>query len=335
MTLAPLSALRAARPAAHDRPARCARPTGRRFGAVRALGAAALLALTAGGLAGQVSFQSLRPALEARIAKHHGTVGLALLDPKTGETLAIRGDETFPTASVIKVSVLLTLFHRVQDGRLHLDDPIWMVQADQMPGSGILQLFRTPHQLMLEDAAEFMISQSDNTGTNLVIDKVGIRNVNSYADSLGFHHTRLWAKVFQRSGTTIEPDSSKKYGLGVTTPLEMAGMLALIYKGGAVSADASKRMNKMLLDQAWGTNEIPRYLPPEVKVAHKTGSDDDVRNDVAIVYSPARDYVLTIFTRDNADKSWRIDNEAETLMADLGKIVYDGLSAGAKRTAAQ
>ena len=107
----------------------------------------ALLALSATGLAGQVSLQSLRPALEARIAKHHGTVGLGLLDPKTGESLAIRGDETFPTDSVIKVSVLLTLFHRVQDGKLHLEDPIWMVQADQMPGSGILQLFRTPHQL--------------------------------------------------------------------------------------------------------------------------------------------------------------------------------------------
>ena len=291
---------------------------------------AALLALTATGLTAQVSLQSLRPALEARIAKHHGTVGLGLLDPKTGESLAIRGDETFPTASVIKVSVLLTLFHRVQDGKLHLDDPIWMVQADQMPGSGILQLFRTPHQLTLEDAAEFMISQSDNTGTNLVLDKVGIRNVNNYADSLGFHHTRIWAKVFQRAGTTIEPDSSKKYGLGVTTPLEMARMLALIYKGEAVSPDASMRMNKMLLDQAWGTDEIPRYLPPDVKVAHKTGSEDDVRNDVAIVYAPARDYVLTIFTKDNTDKTWRIDNEAETLMADLGKVVYDALAGGAR-----
>lgn len=308
------------------------RPRGLRSLA-RGLLALAFVALAARGAAGQVSFQSLRPALEARIAKHHGTVGLALLDPKTGETLAIRGDETFPTASVIKVSVLLTLFHRVQDGRLHLDDPIWLVQADQMPGSGILQFFRTPHQLLLEDAAEFMISQSDNTATNLVLDKVGLRNINNYADSLGFPHTRIWAKVFQRGGTTIDPDSSKKYGLGVTTPLEMARMLALIYNGRAVSADASKRMMKMLLDQAWGTNEIPRYLPPEAKVAHKTGSDDDVRNDVAIVTSPARDYILSIFTNDNADKSWRIDNEAETLLADLGRIVYEGLAGGAKAAA--
>ncbi len=292
---------------------------------------AALLALGATGLTGQASLQSLRPALEARSAQHHGTVGLAVLDPKTGESLGIRGDETFPTASVIKVSILLTVFHRVEAGKLHLEDPIWIVQADQMPGSGILQFFRTPHQLTLEDAAEFMIAQSDNTATNLVIDKVGIRNVNNYADSLGFQHTRLWAKTFQRAGTTVEPDSSKKYGLGVTTPLEMARMLALIYKGAAVSPDASKRMNQMLLHQAWGPNEIPRYLPPEAKVAHKTGSEDDVRNDVAIVYSPARDFILTVFTKDNADKSWRLDNEAETLLADLGKIVYDGLVGVGKR----
>lgn len=317
----------------YDRPDRPDGPVRPVRVAVTGLLALTFFGLAAPRLAGQVSFQSLRPALEARIAKHHGTVGLALLDPKTGETLAIRGDETFPTASVIKVSVLLTLFHRVQDGRLHLDDPIWLAQADQMPGSGILQFFRTPHQLLLEDAAEFMISQSDNSATNLVLDKVGLRNVNNYADSLGFHHTRIWAKVFQRAGTTIEPDSSKKYGLGNTTPLEMARMLSLIYNGAAVSPDASKRMLKMLQDQAWGTNEIPRYLPAEAKVAHKTGSDDDVRNDVAIVTSPARDFVLAIFTNDNADKSWRIDNEAETLLADLGRIVYDGLAAGAPRAA--
>ena len=319
------------------RPRRPTRPGRRLSRALPLVGglSIALLALTATGLAAQVSVRSIRPALEARIAQHHGTVGLALLDPKTGESLAIRGDETFPTASAIKVSVLLALFHHVQERKLHLDDPIWMVQADQMPGSGILQFFHTPHQLTLEDAAEFMISQSDNTATNLVLDKVGIRNVNSYADSLGLHHTRIWAKVFQRSGTTIEPDSSKKYGLGVTTPLEMARLLALIYKGEAVSAEASKRMNRMLLDQAWGTDEIPRYLPAGVKVAHKTGSEDDIRNDVAIVYSPARDFVLTIFTKDNADKSWRIDNEAETLMADLGRIVHDALAAGAKRAQAR
>lgn len=290
-----------------------------------ALGVLALLAIAARGAAGQVSFQTLRPAVEARIAKHRGVVGFALLDPKSGETLAIRGDETFPTASTIKVPILVTLFHKVQKGPLRLEDPVIMTQADQMPGSGILQFFRAPHQLLLVDAAEFMISESDNTGTNLVIDKLGIRTVNNYVDSLGFAHTRLWAKVFQRAATTIDADSSRKYGLGVTTPLEMAKILALIYRGEAVSPEASKQMVTMLQHQFWGANEIPRYMPPGVKVAHKTGSDDDTRSDVAIVYTPARDYVLVIYTKGNADKSWRIDNEAETLMADLGKIVYDGL----------
>ena len=294
---------------------------------------AALIASTAPGLAGQVSFPSLRPALEARIARHHGIVGLALLDPRTAETLAIRGDETFPTASTIKVPIMVTLFHRVQGGRLHLDDPIIMVEADQMAGSGILRFFKAPHQLLLQDAAEFMIAQSDNTATNLVIDKLGIRTVNNYADSLGLAHTRLWAKVFQRGATTIAPDSSAKYGLGVTTPLEMAKLLSMIYRGEAVSPEASKQMVSMLEHQAWGVNEIPRYLPAGVRVAHKTGSDDATRSDVAIVYSKARDFVLVIYTKENTDKTWRLDNEAETLMADLGRIVYDGLGAGAAPTA--
>ncbi|HET9986615.1 MAG TPA: serine hydrolase [Longimicrobiales bacterium] len=288
--------------------------------------AAALLGTVADRAAAQKPLNDLRPALEARIAKHKGTVGLALLDPKTGELLSIHGDETFPTASVIKVPILVTLFHRIDKGDLKLSDPVVMLGVDRMPGSGVLQYFDVPHQLTVKDAATLMIALSDNTATNLVIDKVGIRTVNARMDTLGLPHTKLWAKVFQRSATTIAPDSSAKYGLGVTTPVEIAKLLGMIYKGEAVSADASKTMLGMLDDQFYGLVEIPRYMPPDVKVAHKTGEDSKTRNDVAIVRDPkGRDYILAVLTKNNADDTWRLDNEAAVLIGDLARIVQGAM----------
>ncbi len=295
--------------------------------ALRMPAAVAVVALLAGPreAGAQQPFSALRPALEARIAQHHGVVGLALIDPKTGETLAIRGDETFPTASVIKLGVLTELFHRVRLGSIHLDDPLLMLAGDREPGSGVLQFLHAPHELTVKDAATLMIAVSDNTATNLLVSKLGIRAVNARMDSLGLGHTRLWAKVFERARTTINPDSSAKYGLGSTTPLEIAKLMAVIYDGTAVSPDASTQMVDMLKKQMAGQIEIPRYLPPDATVAHKTGETDATRNDVAIVYAKSRDYVLAVLTKENQDRSWRLDNDAAVLIGDLSRIVYEGV----------
>jgi len=184
------------------------------------------------------------------LAQHQGTVGLVVLDPGTGGSLSIRGDERFSTASSIEVPVLLQLFHQVDAGRTRLDDPVVMLEADRVPGSGVLQLFHAPLRITIEDAATMMITQSDNTAANLLIDKLGIRAVNARMDTLGYPHTRLWAKVFRSSTTSIAPDSSRVWGLGVTTPMEMARMFEAIYRGEAVSPESSRRMVGMLRRQA-------------------------------------------------------------------------------------
>ena len=237
-------------------------------------------------VAQQGTWSTLTSRLEQRIARHDGTVGLVLLDPVSGDSLSIRGDEPFPTASNIKVPILIQLFHEVQAGRIPLADPLVMLAADRVDGSGILQFFDAPLRLTVKDAATFMIAESDNTAANLIIDKLGIRAVNARMDSLGYHQTRLWAKVFGSLTTSIDPDSSRVWGLGVTTPMEMARMFAAIYRGEAVSPDASHRMVEMLRKQFWGYNEIPRYLPAGVVVAHKTGPVKPSRHDRGIVYAP-------------------------------------------------
>jgi beta-lactamase class A len=299
----------------------------------------------ASAYAQQGSWSALKSRLEHRIAQHHGTVGLVLLDPATGDSLSIRGDEEFPTASNIKIAILIQLFHEVQAGTIHLTDPLVMLDADRIGGSGVFQFFDAPFHVTVKDAATFMIAESDNTATNLLIDKLGIRAVNERMDSLGYHHTRLWAKVSRSRTTSINPDSSQVWGLGVTTPMEMARIFLSLYRGEAVSSDASRQMIGMLRKQFWGYNEIPRYLPADAVVAHKTGSVNASRNDCAIVYAPrpegkdvfdppapgGRDYVLCVFTTKNEDQSWKpVDNAAETLIGDLSRMVWEALEPAGK-----
>lgn len=295
-----------------------------------------------GGLSRAASAQSpdwagLRSQLEARIAQHKGVVGAAVIDLASGETLSIRGDERFPTASNIKIPVLIELFTQVERGRIELSDPVVMLDVDRVGGSGILQHFDAPLEMTIKDAATFMVNQSDNTATNLIVDKLGVRAINERMDSLGYPGTKLWAKVSRSRQTSIDPDSSRVWGLGVTTPMENARMFASMYRGEAVSAEASRQMIDMARTQAWGYNEIPRYLPSGVVVAHKTGSVSATRNDCGIVFtqrprgktifdSPEagmRDYVVCVYTNENEDRGWQpVDNAAEVLIGDLSLIIW-------------
>ena len=288
--------------------------------------AAASLLLAATNSATAQRLAKVRPALEARIARHQGVVGLFARDLTTGETLSIGGSEQFPSASVIKVPILVELFHNVERGTLKLTDPLIMLSADQRPGSGVLQFLSTPHTLTVADAALLMIVMSDNTATNLIIDKVGIRNVNARMDSLGLRQTRLHAKVFLGSATTIDTAATRRWGFGVTTPQEMAGLFEHMYRGTAISPAASKQMLDVL-KKNFDYEEIPRLLPAGVVVAHKTGKLNDSRSDCGIVFVAGADHTLCIFTRDNKDRSWRVDTEARVTIGELARIVHDGMTA--------
>lgn len=271
----------------------------------------------------QETLADLRPAVEARAAEHRGVVGVAAIDLVRGDTLALQGDERFPTASVIKVPILVEMFQQVETGPLSLDDPVVALEADLKPGSGILQYLSTPHHMTLRDAALLMIAHSDNTASNLVIHRVGIGAVNARMDSLGLPRTRLYRQLFGQNAHSFAPDSAARYGVGVTTPLEMARLFARIHAGEAVSEAASAEMVEMLHRQLY-RESIPRHLG-DATVANKNGSDSGVRNDCAIVQRDAGDFVLCVFTKENQDRSWRLDHEGHLVAADIARIIHERL----------
>src|SRR5690349_13459811 len=259
----------------------------------------------------------LRRSLDAIAAAHHGVFGYAVWNLDTGERLSLRGDETFPTASLIKVPVLVTLYDLVDKKQLSLDDPLTVLKIDQVPGSGVLQFMHPGMSLSVHDAAALMIVLSDNTATNLVLDRIAIRRVWQKMESLGLPHTKVHCKTYLRL-TRVAMDTSVKYGLGVSTPNEMAHLFQLLADGKAVNPAADSAMLDILRNNADG-DSMQRTLDG-MSVPHKTGATDSVRTECALFRLQSR-VVACGFTKQNTDTRWVVDNEAQVSLGKIGARV--------------
>jgi beta-lactamase class A len=259
----------------------------------------------------------LHHTLDSLAAAHHGVVGYTVHDIDTGERLERRGDETFPTASLIKVAILVTVYDLVEQGQLSLDDPLTLLKIDKVPGAGTLQFLHDNAVITVHDAAWLMATQSDNTATNLLLDRVAIRRVWDKMEKLGLPHTKVHSKVFLRL-SSVAMDSSAKYGLGVTTPNEMAHLFELLAVRKAVSAKADSAMLDILAHNT-DYQLLQRHVEG-LEVPHKTGAVDEVRTECALFPLQSR-VVACVLTKDNVDQRWILDSEAQVTMANMGAAI--------------
>ncbi|HEY1951446.1 MAG TPA: serine hydrolase [Gemmatimonadaceae bacterium] len=262
---------------------------------------------------------ALRKKLDSIADAHHGIVGYSVIDLETGERISRRGDETFPTASLIKVAILTTVYDLVAKGQLSLDDPLTVLKIDQVPGSGVTQFLHNGTVLTVHDAAWLMSTISDNTATNLLLDRIIIRRVWDKMDSLGLHHTRVHSKSFLRN-SSVAMDSSIKYGLGVTTPNEMAHLFELMAQGKAVNPSADSAMLDILEHN--GTDFMLQRYAGGARAAHKDGETDEVRTECTLWYLRNR-VVACVMTKENKDQRWILDNEPQLTMANMGLAIID------------
>jgi len=273
---------------------------------------------------------ALQAKIEGLAAQHHGKVALYACNLKTGTTVAIDPDKPVATASVIKLPILVEAMQQVKAGKHKLSDKISLHKHDIVQGSGILQFFDTPLAITLKDALTFMIVESDNTATNLVIDQVGIKNVNDRIASMGLKDTYLYKKVFKPASGPM-PADQKKFGLGKTTAKEMAEIMQSIVRCDLNESALCDEMLYMLRNQQY-RNLVPHYIETSDTseglslIGNKTGSLDEVRNDVAVVYSKNGPIIISAFTYDNEDKAWNSDNQAELLVARIAKLVMEAWS---------
>ena len=262
---------------------------------------------------------SLRRVLDSIADAHHGVVGYSVIDLDNDVRFNRRGDETFPTASLIKVAILVTVYDLVAKGDLSLYDPLTVLKIDQVPGSGIAQFLHNGTILTVHDAAWLMITISDNTTTNLLLDRVIIRRVWDKMEALGLMHTKVHSKTFRRN-SSVAYDSSVKYGLGVTTPNEMARLFEILARGKAVNAKADSEMLDILEHN--GNDMMLQRFSGGARVAHKDGETDQVRTECSLWYLRNR-IVACVLTKENKDQRWIIDNEGNVTLARMGEAVVN------------
>jgi beta-lactamase class A len=260
-----------------------------------------------------------------------GRIGVAAKNINTGETILINADSLFPTASVIKLPVLVELFYQFQERKLSPDQPVALFDSVKKPGSGILQFLSSGQTLKLIDLATLMTIVSDNTATNYVIDHLGkeheekLEAVNNRMRSLGLKNTKLLNKLYSWE-TKKKTEEAKRFGIGVSSPYDMMLLLEKIVRREVVDRRSCEAMVTMMRAQQ-DVQMAARYLPfsedSTLWIANKTGSLDEVKNDVGIVSNAKGMYVYAIFTDQSKDSGEQVDNNATRTVAKVSRMLYD------------
>jgi beta-lactamase class A len=261
------------------------------------------------------------PELEAELrellAGFGGSVGVYARRLETGEEVAIDADRLYPTASMVKVPLLIGLYRAVEEGSLDLDARLAYHDSLHYESEGdVANKLRPGETVALWQLAGLMIGNSDNTASLWIQGLVGGALVNRWLEGHGFEHTRVNSRVEGRQGDW------EAYGWGQSTPREMARLLTMIREGRAVSEGASDAMYR-LLSRSWWPYGATAPIPATVNVAAKAGAVSAARSEALLVNAPAGDYVLCIMTRDQEDTSWTTDNEGEALIRAVSAALWD------------
>ncbi len=254
---------------------------------------------------------------------HRGQVAMAIRHLRSGEALYWNADKVMPTASLIKVAVMAEAYCQAAAGQLDLQKTVTLRDSDKVPGSGIL----TPHfsdgaTFSLRDAVRLMIVFSDNTATNLVLRQVGIGNVNRRMEQLRLPNTRIYAEVYRGSTTSIDPERTKKYGLGSTTAREMVQLLEYLHEGKVASPQACAAMREHMKN-CDDRGNLARFAPAGMELAFKTGAVSHARTAAGIAYTRSGPVIICVLTANNHDQRWSRDNAAELLIAEIAQTVFD------------
>ncbi|MBI2683015.1 MAG: serine hydrolase [Acidobacteriales bacterium] len=239
-----------------------------------------------------------------------GVMAVAITDLTSGEQILINPDEVMPQASSIKITVLLELYRQAQSGKLRLADE-YVVRGEDLVQDSDIMGGLTPGvtRLTLRDLATMMVAVSDNAATNVLIDRVGMENVNASLRSLGLEHTRLRRKM-------MDLKAAQEGRENVATAREMTSLLRQVYQGKVLNKEMTADFFKVLSTHK--DSPIPRLLPEGLMVADKPGALEGVRTDSGIVFVPGRPFVVSVM-----GTYLRDERAAETAISRIAKLAYD------------
>lgn len=295
---------------------------------------AAVLAVAAAAFTPQgLAADPLADRVDRLVREFEGKVWIFAKNLDTGQAFALRADEPVRTASTIKLPILCGVAAEVAAGRASWDERLTLRGADKVSGSGVLTEFSDGTTFSLAELANLMIVVSDNTATNLILERVPGDRVNAFLDTLGLTRTRTLRKI-RGDGTDLKAPSgwsaagrlpeNQRYGIGVSTTREMVRLLELLEQGKVVDAEASARVIATLKRQQF-KDGIGRRAEG-FEVASKSGSLDALRSDVGIAYTKGGRIAMAITVDDMPRTDYSPDNAGNLLIWQLSSALVEGLA---------
>ena len=272
--------------------------------------------------------------IAAAIAKLEGNVWLYAKNLDTGQTYGIREQEKVRTASTIKLPILVAIHAAVEAGKANWTDVLPMPEQSKVGGSGVLSEFAGGQRFQLGDLCNLMIVVSDNTATNLLIDRFTADYVNEVMDSLHLSNTRSMRKILgdrdnlkpnvEGSSKAGAVEENKRFGIGSSTPKEMVTLLEGLHKGAVISPAASRKILEVLKRQQYKEG-IGRRFTDKTPVMSKSGSLDALRSDAGLIYAPGGKFAIAITVDDMPRIDYSPDNPGTLLISELTGYLIAGL----------
>jgi len=270
--------------------------------------------------------QTLEERIETEIQNFNGKVWIYAKNLDTGEDFSLRSDEQVRTASTIKLPIMTEVFDQVAQGKINWTDEFTLSKENKQAGSGVLSEFSDGMKIDLKTATHLMIVVSDNTATNLIIDKIKCDKVNKFLDTLGLKQTRSLRKIGGGGDATAYNEPlNKLFGIGVSSPRDMVKLLEMLERGQVVSKEASSEMIAILKRQQY-MDGLGRNALDSVPVASKSGALDRLRSDVGIVYTRRGRIAMAITVDDMPVVQYSVDNAGNELIWRLSQILQEGLA---------
>ncbi len=244
------------------------------------------------------------------ISTQKGNVAVVVKNLKTDEEIKINENLVFPSASTIKLAIMTELLNKVNAGKLNLEDKIELTEDMKTGGDGILKELDYGHEFSLKEIMILMIIVSDNMATNILINLLGMDNINEAIVSLGLSNTKLQRKM-------MDSQAAREGRENLITAMDSAHFLELIYYGDAINREYSNLMLDVLKRQQV-RGRLDLYLPEEVVIAHKTGDLDNLEHDAGIVYAPDNEYVICVLTNET-----ETNKDGREIIGRISKMVYE------------
>ncbi len=278
----------------------------------------AIIIFIGGTCYAQKSDKKLQKEIASLITSYNGNIGIYVRNLKNGKIVSTNADTIFPTASIVKVSILIGVMDKINRNELFYDSSLVYKDSLLYEGEDILGSFKTNEKILLKKVIMLMLTTSDNTASLWLQSLAGKgTRINEILDSLGFKYTRV------NSRTPGRENNRSIYGWGQTTPSEMGKLFEMVYRSRIFSPALCERIMRCLGRNYWDEDEAISQIPPNIEVFSKNGCVDASRSEVLLVNAPHNPYIFCIFTKNNKDTSWTRTNEAWTLARKISKLLWN------------